>query len=70
MTTYMMPICFVCKNNTSKFPWKCKAFPKGIPEKIIKGESDHRREYQGDDGIRFEPTTSEAETYAKELFDA
>ena len=34
---------------------KCKAFPKGIPEKIITGEHDHTKPFKGDNGIRFEP---------------
>jgi hypothetical protein len=34
---------------------KCKAFPKGIPEKIITGEHDHTKPFKGDGGIRFEP---------------
>ena len=33
----------------------CKAFPKGIPKKIITGEHDHTKPYKGDHGIRFEP---------------
>jgi len=33
---------------------KCKAFPKGIPEKIITGEHDHTKPFKGDNGIRFE----------------
>ena len=34
---------------------KCKAFPKGIPEKIITGEHDHTNPFPGDNEIRFEP---------------
>ena len=33
----------------------CAAFPKGIPDAILLAEHDHRNEYAGDDGIRFEP---------------
>ena len=32
----------------------CKAFPDGIPEKIISGGWDHKKAYDGDMGIRFE----------------
>ena len=33
----------------------CKAFPKGIPKKILSGEHDHTKPFKGDGGIRFEP---------------
>jgi len=33
---------------------KCKAFPRGIPDKIWLGEHKHRTPYPGDGGIRFE----------------
>jgi len=32
----------------------CKAFPKGIPDKILTGEHDHTKPFKGDGGIRFE----------------
>jgi len=31
----------------------CKAFPKGIPIEILKGEVDHRNPYKGDNGITY-----------------
>lgn len=34
---------------------KCLAFPDGIPRMILTGEHDHRTEFAGDNGIRFEP---------------
>jgi hypothetical protein len=33
---------------------KCDAFPKGIPRPIYTGAHDHREEFKGDNGIRFE----------------
>lgn len=33
----------------------CKAFPKGIPFSILRGEFDHTKPYEGDNGVRFEP---------------
>jgi len=33
----------------------CKAFPGGIPEEILTGEHDHKNQYDGDNGIQFEP---------------
>jgi hypothetical protein len=69
MTTQLMPICHVCKNLIDEYPFKCKAFPNRIPTRIIDSESDHRREFNGDGGIRFDPKDSQAESYAKLLFD-
>lgn len=45
--------CPVCKFYIEGL--KCKAFPKGIPEEILIGESDHTEPFKGDNGIRFEP---------------
>ena len=32
----------------------CIAYPKGIPDKILTGEINHRKPYKGDNGIQFE----------------
>ena len=37
----------------------CKAFRRAIPVEILTGEFDHRKEYPGDRGIRFEPREEE-----------
>ena len=42
--------CYVGKDGTT-----CRAFPRGIPDKILRGEVDHRKPYEGDRGIRFKP---------------
>ncbi len=31
----------------------CKAFPDGIPKKIWRAKTDHRKPYPGDNGIMF-----------------
>lgn len=49
----VLGMCLACK-------WKakgsntCKAFPGGIPDPIQWGDFDHRNEWPGDGGIRFE----------------
>ncbi len=47
------PQCSLCKH-VSKKEFKCKAFPKEIPVKILTGEIDHTKPYPGDNGIQFE----------------
>ena len=32
----------------------CNAFPKGIPEDILKGDHDHKSPHSGDNGIQWE----------------
>lgn len=43
--------------------YKCKAFPKGIPEVIIDNEHDHTKPYPGDNGIRYEPYGDPSKVY-------
>ena len=50
-----MPRCYECKNYKEDF--KCKAYPFGIPDKILTGEINHTKPYKGDNGIQFEFTT-------------
>jgi len=51
-----VPICTNCKYfNISGIGLTCKAYPNGIPEKILTGEHDHTEPYKGDNGIQFEP---------------
>ena len=49
-----IPNCIVCKNFIDNKKFTCKAFPNGIPDKILTGKHDHTKLYKGDNGIRFE----------------
>jgi len=40
---------------------RCKAFPGGIPEAIVKNRHDHSHPFDQDHGVRFEPETVEIE---------
>lgn len=44
-------ICHVCVNRTSLF--RCRAFPNGIPQEILRGDVMHTSPYPGDGGILF-----------------
>jgi hypothetical protein len=64
LTTTVIPICAACDRYRS---WtmenedaSCDAFPDGIPREIIEQGFDHRKPFQGDQGIRFR-LMSEAE---------
>ncbi len=34
---------------------RCKAFPAGIPIELMHNEHDHRLEFPGDNGVRYQP---------------
>ena len=55
--TLNIPMCFECKNKLTDYT--CKAFPDGIPDKILFGKVDHTKPYNGDHGIQFEPVDDE-----------
>lgn len=51
--------CLNCRHYIGNLPtsWEghiCYAFPDGIPTEILEGDFDHRKPYEGDNGIRFQ----------------
>ena len=73
MTSIAPPICGGCKNlnRESDRPLanpRCDAFPNGIPTPILLSQADHRKPYEGDKGIRFEPEDKPAAQYAERMF--
>lgn len=55
----VFPQCFRCKHLFGGAAYNCDAFPTGIPEAILTNDHDHRKPYDGDHGIRFEPKDGE-----------
>ena len=51
--TITRPQCLDCSHQDSEDPFRCLAFPKGIPNDILENRADHRNSYLGDEGIRF-----------------
>lgn len=57
------PQCWTCKHFTPAVGnWHCRAFPKGIPEKILSGGHDHTNAYPRDHGVRYERVSPGLET--------
>jgi len=54
--SFRIGMCDYCRHAEGP---ACRAFPDGIPRAILSGEYDHRREYPGDGGVRFEPKSEE-----------
>ena len=46
--------CATCRHWTGGT--KCRAFPNGIPQSLLKGKLDHRRPYPNDRGFRYAPS--------------
>jgi hypothetical protein len=57
----LTPLCWDCKHFQGDSdpgalsPYKCAAFPEGIPTNILVLNPDHREPFPGDHGIQFEP---------------
>lgn len=47
-------LCPLCEHANFK-TFSCAAFPDGIPADILAMRHDHRKEYPGDNGIRWAP---------------
>lgn len=48
------PMCTDCKHfKRTEDGLVCDAYPDGIPDAIIDGDVNHRKPYQGDNGIQF-----------------
>lgn len=45
-------------NKRSRVP-TCKAFPDMIPAEVLFNEADHRKPFEGDNGVRFEALEGE-----------
>jgi hypothetical protein len=49
---------------------RCKAFPQGIPSAIFRDGFDHRKPYEGDGGVLFEPKSQVDEDIVKTYWGA
>ena len=56
----MPPMCVVCDRIAGDRSFSCEAFSDGIPDEIAFRYFDHRKEYPGDNGLRFVPIDSPA----------
>jgi len=54
----MSASCNYCQHldwsSWDQVPMRCAAFPAGIPAAILQGQHDHKRNYPGDHGMKFE----------------
>ena len=53
MPAYPVSMCLVCIHYRKA--QRCEAFPTRIPQPILTGGFDHRKRYDRDRGIRFQP---------------
>jgi len=51
------PQCANCKHfhNLNKEADTCDAFPSGIPRLILSNRADHRKQFKGDNDIKYSP---------------
>ena len=54
--SFYITMCDYCRHAGGR---GCRAFPDGLPQLLLDGEYDHRHEYPGDGGIRFEADDEE-----------
>lgn len=47
------PQCYDCVHFNEDKKHTCKAFPDGIPDKILFNEVSHKKPFKGDNGIQF-----------------
>lgn len=66
----MAPICIGCTrlHGDLRDP-KCDAYPERIPNAILLSKADHRKPYEGDQGLQFAPEDKDASAYAAGIFD-
>ena len=65
MPTFFFSLCDHCKHRREGDT--CAAFPDGIPSLGFHFNTDHRRPFEGDNGIRFEPKDENAREIAARL---
>ena len=53
LPAYPLSMCLVCRHYRKA--QRCEAFPTRIPQAILTGRYDHRKQHEGDHGIRFQP---------------
>lgn len=62
MINTAVPLCYYCRHlrtgveDGAKRLVTCDAFPEGIPRIMLEDFGDHRTPFDGDHGIRFEPS--------------
>ena len=57
-----IPLCMHCRHRIDapiEHWFRCKAFPRGIPNEIMFGRHDHHQKFPGDRGIIFSPKVSQ-----------